>query len=137
MFDSWAILAWLQGEPAGMTVEALLAQSSRRPGLAGWSSINAGEVYYHLARRRGLELADAFWRDAVSARLPLRLYSVTEARVRRAAGLKARLPIAYADAFALALALELRQTLVTGDSEIRHSAAEAGITLHWLGEEGH
>ncbi len=134
MFDSWAILAWLQGEPAGAEVEVLLAEASRRSGWAGWSSINAGEVYHHLARRRGPELANAFWRDAVSARLPLRLYSVTEARVRRAAGLKAHLQIAYADAFAMALALEFGQPLVTGDAEIQNAASEAGIMLHWLGD---
>lgn len=94
-------------------------------------------MYYQLARRRGQESADAFWRDAVSAQLPLRLYGVTDARVRRAAALKARLPIAYADAFAMALAAELRQPLVTGDREIRTAAAEADITLQWLGGPGH
>lgn len=66
-------------------------------------------------------------------RLPLRLYGTTEPRVRRAAGLKALLPIAYADAFAMTLALELRQPLVTGDPEIRDAAAQAGVTLQWLG----
>ncbi len=95
--------------------------------------INAGEVYYHLTRRRSREVADAFWRDAVSMRLPLRLYGTTEPRVRRAAGLKALLPIAYADAFAMTLALELRQPLVTGDPEIRDAAAQAGVTLQWIG----
>lgn len=101
---------------------------------ASWSSINAGEVYYQLARRRGQEFADGFWRTAVlGGLLPLRLYSATEARVLQAARLKARFGIAYADAFAMGLAIELRQPLVTGDAEIRDAAQEAGVALEWLG----
>ena len=90
-------------------------------------------MYYQLVRRQGQEIAGGFWRDVLSSRIPIRLYSVTDARVRRAALLKARFPIAYADAFAMALALELKQSLVTGDVEIRGAAEKAGITLNWLG----
>ena len=129
-FDSWAILAWLQNEPASDNVESFLADTTYE---ASWSSINAGEVYYQLVRRQGQEIAGGFWRDVLSSRIPIRLYSVTDARVRRAALLKARFPIANADAFAMALALELKQSLVTGDVEIRGAAEKAGITLYWLG----
>lgn len=96
--------------------------------------INAGEVYYQLARRRGQPNADIFWRQAVSGQLPLRLFGATDARVRRAAALKARFPFAYADAFAVALARELGQPLVTGDREIRQAAGDLAQPLEWLGE---
>ena len=39
--------------------------------------------------------------------------------IYRAAELKARYPISYADAFALAMALEHSAVLVTGDPEFR------------------
>jgi predicted nucleic acid-binding protein len=90
-------------------------------------------VYYQLARRRGLDAADAFWTEAVSGRFPIRLYQVTTARVRRAAGLKGSFPIAYADAFAMALARELGRSLMTGDREIRAAARDVGIEVDWLG----
>ena len=90
-------------------------------------------MYYQLVRRQRQEIADGFWRDILSSRIPIRLYSVTDARVRRAALLKSRYSIAYADAFAMALALELKRSLVTGDVEIRGAAEEAGIMLNWLG----
>ncbi len=114
-------------------VESFLTASARGAAAANWSSINAGEVYYQLARHRGQEFADTFWRDVVTRRTPLNLYSATNARVRRAARLKARFPVAYADAFAMALALELHQPLVSGDREIRNVADEAGLILEWLG----
>jgi ribonuclease VapC len=132
VFDSWAILAWLQGESAASQVEELLSASGEDERSASWSSINAGEVYYQLVRRQGEQAADAFWRDALGGGLPLRIYRPTEARVRRAALIKAHHPVAYADAFAMALALELGQPLVTGDHEIREAAPGAGITLQWL-----
>jgi predicted nucleic acid-binding protein len=65
--------------------------------------------------------------------MPFRLHGVTDARVRRAAQIKAGFRVAYADAFAMALALELGQPLVTGDKEIQNIAADAGLTLEWLG----
>lgn len=124
------MLAWLQDEPTADRVEAILFASDARLAL---SSINAGEVYYKLARRRGSEEAEAFWRAASSGRLPLRLHGATDARVRRAAALKARFLVSYADAFAMGLAIELGQPLVTGDPEIRAAAEDAGVRLEWLG----
>lgn len=94
--------------------------------------VNAGEVYYQLMRRQGRDVADEFWRDATTGGLPLRIIAATEARVRRAAAIKASHPVAYADAFAMALAIELKQQLVTGDEEIRVVASVAGVELLWL-----
>lgn len=131
-YDSWAILAWLQGEDAGSHVNSLLSDASRRDAPGTWSVINAGEVYYQLVRRRGREIADDFWRDATKGVFPLRMLAATEARVRRAAAIKAACPVAYADAFAMATALEMRQQLVTGDEEIRAASGAVGVNVLWL-----
>jgi predicted nucleic acid-binding protein len=45
--------------------------------------------------------------------------------------LKGRYPIAYADAFAAALAQKHRCPLVTGDPEFR---TVAGLDLDWIGD---
>ena len=52
--------------------------------------------------------------------------------VRRAAAIKARGGISYADAFAAAAASVLDCPVLTGDPEFR-VAEEAGVTVRWLG----
>jgi ribonuclease VapC len=132
VFDSWPILAWIEDEPAADAVEALLKE---RDSASSWSVINAGEVLYQLARRQGEDVALDFWTASESGRLPLRAHSATDARVRQAALIKSRFPLSYADAFAMALSIELRAPLVTGDREIRAVAKEAGIILEWIGPD--
>ena len=65
----------------------------------------------------------------------VRYLSVKEAthrRVRRAAELKANHAIAYADAFAVATALEFHATLLTGDPEIKPLEGEQDLEVLWL-----
>jgi len=108
--DSWAILAWLDGEePARSRVDALIVD---RPTVS-W--MNLVEVYYRVERDHGRRAADqtmADLRAALSADLP------GTARMIEAARLKARIPIALADCFAIATAEAHGLTLLTGDPEI-------------------
>jgi predicted nucleic acid-binding protein len=133
VLDSWAVLAWMQDEPAASRVQGFLDQAAARSLVLQVSAINAGEVYYQLLRARGREVAGTYWREATSRAMPLRIAAVTLPRVRRAAAIKARYPLAYADAFAVALAVELGWPLVTGDPEIRRPAADGLLQLVWLG----
>jgi hypothetical protein len=52
--------------------------------------------------------------------------------VRRAAELKSDHAIAYADAFAVATALEFDATLVTGDPEIKPLVGKYDLKVEWL-----
>ena len=52
--------------------------------------------------------------------------------MRRAAELKANHAIAYADAFAVATALEFHATLLTGDPEIKPLEGEQDLEVLWL-----
>ncbi|TMC07740.1 MAG: type II toxin-antitoxin system VapC family toxin [Chloroflexi bacterium] len=108
--DSWVVLAWLDGEsPACERVEALLAD---RP-VMSW--VNAVEVYYRLERDHGRGAAD----DVLSElRITLDLDLPGTARMVETARLKARLPIALGDCFAIATAAAHRLPLLTGDPEI-------------------
>lgn len=108
--DSWAVLAWLDGEePAQSRIEELLAD---RP-LMSW--VNLVEVYYRLARDHGSTVADETLRDLRSA---LSLDLPGTARMVEVARLKVRAPIALADCFAVATATAHNLTLLTGDPEI-------------------
>lgn len=108
--DSWAILAWLDGEePALSRVDELLAS---RP-IASW--VNLIEVYYRVERDHGRDAADetiASLRAALAPDLP------GTARMIEVARLKARAAIALGDCFAVATAAAHGVVLLTGDPEI-------------------
>ncbi len=127
VFDSWAILAYAQDEPAADQVENLLVESSRLQN--GWiSSMNLGEVWYTLARRRSRDLADE--QLLALAQIGLERVDIDWPTVLQAADFKSRHKISYADAFAAALAKQRNAELVTGDPEFRSLDSE--INIHWL-----
>ncbi|NTU62647.1 MAG: type II toxin-antitoxin system VapC family toxin [Chloroflexi bacterium] len=126
--DSYALLAYLQAESGGAAVRALLEAARDQQAVLGLSLINVGEIYYILYRERGKDQAEAALADLHT--LPLTLHPVTEERIMAAARLKASFPIAYADAFAAALAQELGALLVTGDPEFESLESQIGIM--WL-----
>jgi predicted nucleic acid-binding protein len=108
--DSWAVLAWLDGEePALSRIDALL---SDRP-ILSW--VNLVEVYYRVERDHGRQEADevlASLRSALSLDLP------GTARMIEVARLKTWASIALADCFAIATAAAHNLALLTGDPEI-------------------
>lgn len=108
--DSWAILAWLDGEePALSRLDELLAS---RP-VVSW--VNLVEVYYRVERDHGRAAADETLRDlraALAADLP------GTARMIEAARLKATAAIAIGDCFAVVTAAANDLVLLTGDPEI-------------------
>jgi predicted nucleic acid-binding protein len=109
--DSWAVLAWLDGdEPAAAAVQD--AFEAQRP----WMSwLNVGEVAYQLERRHGAADAALVVRRLRAA---VALDDVTAERVLAAAHIKAEHPIAFADCFAAATAAARDATLLTGDPEL-------------------
>ena len=108
--DSWAILAWLDGEdPAFSRVEELVPA---RP-MASW--INLVEVYNRLERDQGRLAADATLREL---RATISLDLPGTARMIETARLKARAAIALADCFAVTTAAAHGLPLLTGDPEI-------------------
>ena len=108
--DSWAVLAWLEGEePAARRVQEALVSGP----VMSW--INVGEVAYVVERRAGADRS----RDVVrELRRLLNLDLPTEERVIEAARVKAGHRMAYADAFAVATALAHGADLLTGDPAI-------------------
>jgi predicted nucleic acid-binding protein len=108
--DSWAILAWLDGEEP--TLSRVNAVIDSRP-VVSW--VNLVEVYYRIERDHGREAADdtlTALRRQLSPDLP------GTARMIEVARLKARAPIALADCFAAATAAAHGVVLLTGDPEL-------------------
>lgn len=108
--DSWAILAWLDGEePALSRLDGLIAS---RPTVS-W--VNLVEVYYRIEREHGRSAADETLRDlraALAAELP------GTARMIEVARFKAVAAIALGDCFAVMTAAANGIVLLTGDPEI-------------------
>ena len=132
VLDSWAILAWLAGEPSARRVQRELRAAEADGLRLHLSVINAGEVYYRQARAAGVDAAEQFLADLRSGALPIRLVDAHDRRVWHAARLRARYPIAYADAFAGALAQELDLPVLTGDRDFRVLEQAGECRVAWL-----
>lgn len=110
VLDSWAVVAILRAEPAGVRAAELIA-----PATAVISWINLGEVVYLRTREIGEELAQTEARalaTTITAELPDEPLVLAAARFKAAGGLS------YADAFAAATAERHDAPLLTGDPEL-------------------
>lgn len=128
VLDSFALLAYYQKEAGGVAVVALLEAGRDQKAVLHMSLINVGEMYYLTSREKGTGRAEDVLKGLRD--LPVTLEPVTEDRVLAAARLKAKHAISYADAFAVALAQELRATVVTGDPEFK--SVESVVAVMWL-----
>ena len=126
--DSWAVLAYLGGEASGQQVADLIANAHESRTPMYMSIVNAGEVWYILAREMSEAKADSAVADLTS--LGIELIGVDWPMTRIAATFKARGTMSYADCFAAALAKARKAELVTGDKEFKQVEGEVGV--RWL-----
>ena len=130
--DAFAWLAWLQDEPGAAAVQHWLDEAEATRAECVTSIINLGEAYYRLVRVDRRDEAELLWRMALRGTLPVLVKDATRRRVRRAAELKSKHAIAYADAFAVATAVEFDAVLLTGDPGIRPLEGEQNLKVEWL-----
>lgn len=90
--------------------------------------VNVGEVAYIVERRWGKERLHQVL--AILEGTALEVVPVGRELALAEAHFKAEHPLAYADAFAAALAAKAEATLVTGDPEFR--LLKDTIRIHWL-----
>ncbi len=128
MLDSFALLRFFQKESGYAPVKAVLEDAQAGRACAMLNVINMGEVIYTVQRRFGQQakmdvLKHINLLDIVILPAPNDL-------VFRAAELKARYAMSFADTFALASALEHNATIVTGDPEFRQ--VEQLVRILWV-----
>ena len=128
VLDSYSLLAFLEWEKGAETVKALLRRAEKGECRVLMSLINLGEALYITERERSLK--DAQEVLALIEQLPIELLEVTRETVLAAAHIKARYPLAYADAFAVAAAQALNAPILTGDPEFE--AVKGEVELQWL-----
>lgn len=128
VLDSWAAIAYLQGEPASELIADLMADAFESDGEVRMSIINLGEVWYIFARETSDKTADAAVAELRG--LGIRFVDADWELTKSAATLKANGRISYADAFAAALAQHHKCELVTGDVEFK--AIESKVRIRWV-----
>jgi ribonuclease VapC len=117
LFDSHAVLKWVQKEKGYQKVRSLLT-ACRDQNLKGYMNrINLGEVYYLVIRRSGLPEGKIFLENFL--RLPIEMVLPDSDLIWKAAEIKARHPISYADCFAAATAIRFQASILTGDPEFK------------------
>ena len=126
--DSWAMVAWVQDEPAASTVESFLQEADSGNIELVMSWLNVAETFYILAKRKSPQLAEEFLSRLPS--LPIRIVLPDEDAIMVAARIKAAHPVAFGDAFAIALAQAERASVITGDDEIRQCGV---VSVDWIG----
>ncbi len=128
VLDAFALLAYL-GKGAGHDRVLELLSSGERDLII--NVINLGEVFYILARERGIRAAEYFL-TVILPGLPIAVLDNTVENVIAAARLKAIHSLSFADCFAAATAMEHRAPLVTGDPEFKKLGNR--LELDWIRE---
>lgn len=126
--DSWAMVAWVRQEQAAPMVRQFLLDADAGAMELCMSWINVAETFYILAKRKSPDIAEEFLNRLPS--LPIRVMLADEDGIMAAARIKAAHPVAFGDAFAIALAQAEKASVITGDDEIRRCAV---VPVDWIG----
>ncbi len=131
VLDSFAILALLGKEAGSDEVSCLMRQAQEGELRLLMSWVNVGEVAYIVERRWGKN--KVYQVLGILEATNIEFMAVGRELALLAASIKAQHPLAYADAFAAALAMQKSAALVTGDPEFK--ALEDTLNIRWLLEQ--
>ena len=128
VLDSFAILAYQQGEEGKDEVKKLLRDAEEGKVKLYLNWVNLGEVYYITSRDKGEDAASRA--VAIVKSWPLEFVTPDERITLIAAKIKAHNPISYADSYAAATALERNAEVGTGDAEFK--LIEDVVPIFWI-----
>jgi predicted nucleic acid-binding protein len=128
VLDSWSVIAYLEDEPSGQQVADLIAGAHDEAIPIYMTVVNAGEVWYIIAREISEEEADSSIKELRELRI--QFVDVDWELTREAARFKAKNKMSYADCYAAALANAKKADLVTGDAEFK--AIEDRVSIQWV-----
>src|SRR2546425_11015704 len=128
VLDSWAVIAYLEGEAAAEKVADYIADAHENKIPLFISVVNAGEVWYIIARETSVSDADRSITEL--KQLGIEFVDADWTLAHEAAGFKSKHKMSFADCFAAALAKQKKAHLVTGDKEFKE--VEEDISISWL-----
>jgi len=124
VLDANALIGFFEDrEGTAVKVERLIEEAGRVELRLLMSAVNWGEVFYITWRRHGEAMAQEA--ETRLLELPIAIIAADHDRATRAAALKQKHGLAYADAFAAELAIDRGAWLVTTDPEF----SKVGKTL--------
>lgn len=129
ILDSWSIMAFEEDEPAGEAVGNLIADAQENGIPLYMTTVNAGEVWYILAREVSETVADQAIKDI--RQLGVQFVDADWKLANHAARYKVSKRMSFADCFAAALTAQHKgAVLVTGDKEFKE--VEGAVKVYWL-----
>jgi ribonuclease VapC len=129
VLDSFAMIAFFEDEPGASKVAQILRKINAKQVKGFMSVINWGEVYYNTMRENGQKEAENVLNQF--NKYSIRLMDADRALTYKAARLKAKYRVAYADCFAAALGITLKAEVITGDPEFEKLSGE--VSIQWVG----
>jgi len=132
VLDTWSVVAYFEDEPSGKQVADLIADAQESGASLAMSVVNAGELWYLMARRSSE--ADTNESVAELRQLGIQLVDIDWDLAQAAASFKSKQRMSYADCFAAALAKRSKAELVTGDPDFKQ--VEGEIKIVWLKNSG-
>ena len=129
VLDAWAVMAYLEDEPAGEKVADIIADAHEEGTPLWMTVVNAGEVWYIIAREASE--AEANRSIAELRDVGIKFVEANWDLARDAASFKAKHRMSFADCFAAAFARQKKAHLVTGDQEFRQ--VEQDVMVLWVG----
>ena len=128
LFDSYALLRFLQREPGSDRVRHLLTQCRENSIPCLLNVINFGEILYITQRKFGIQARMQVF--IAVQQMGITILTCPDSLVYAAAELKGAYAMSYADTFALASAMVQNARLVTGDPEFRQ--VEHLVKIEWV-----
>ena len=128
VLDSWATIAYLEDEPSAERVADIIADAHEEEIPLLMSVVNAGEVWYIIARESSVPDADASINQLRD--LGIEFVDADWNLAKDAGYFKSKNKMSFADCFAAALAKQRKAHLATGDPEFKQ--VENEIAINWL-----
>jgi len=128
VLDSWAVIAYLEDEPAAEKVADIISDAHEQEIPLLMTVVNAGEVWYIVAREASASDADASIKQLRD--LGIEFVNADWELAKAAGYFKSKNKMSFTDCFAAALAKERKAHLATGDREFKQ--VEREITVDWL-----
>lgn len=131
ILDSFAIIAFLKDEEGSNKVEELLRSAENGTIQLFMHAINLGEIFYTVFKQSGeIQALNVY---SKVRQYPVEfLFDLSESFLLSAVSLKGTYPISYADAFAVATAIERSGILVTGDPELKRLEKDKKVEILWI-----
>lgn len=128
VLDSWTTIAYLEDEASAERVADIIADAHEEGIPLLMSVVNAGEVWYIVARQSSAADADASIKQLRD--LGIEFVDADWNLAKDAGYFKSKNKMSFADCFAAALAKQRKAHLATGDPEFKQ--VENEIAINWL-----